>query len=220
MSEVRITDPDTGAQKGQKLERFDLIPFDALEELARVYGVGAKKYDDDNWIGGYRWRLSLGALLRHVSRFMLGEDRDPETGCHHLAHAAWHCLTVMTFAMRKLGTDDRRPPMRPVAPTMTAPVLPVVSIDPLEGIRVSIDPEDEPIPFALATPKLRIGDSVEYGGKYAGTDRGIVVDTYHELGPGWVLVQFDGYAHREPCPASKLVRVADDLEDERATVSP
>ena len=218
MSEERITDPDTGAQKGQKLERFDLIPFDALEELARVYGVGAKKYSDDNWLGGYRWRLSLGALLRHVSRFMLGEDRDPETGCLHLAHACWHTMTLMTFHMRKLGTDDRRPPMRPVAPTMTAPVLPVVSIDPLEGIRVSIDPEelDEPIPFALATPKLRIGDSVEY----QGIDRGIVVDTYHELGPGWVLVQFDGYSHREPCPASKLVRVADDLEDERATVSP
>ena len=105
--EVRITDAKTGGQKGQKPERFDLIPFDALEELARVYGIGASKYEDDNWLRGYRWRLSLGALMRHVARFMLGEDRDPETGCLHLAHAAWHCLTVITFFMRGLGTDDR-----------------------------------------------------------------------------------------------------------------
>ncbi len=111
MTEVRITDPVTGGQKGQKPERFDLIPFDALEEVARVYGVGAEKYADDNWLKGYAWRLSAGALLRHVARFMVGEDRDPETGCLHLAHAAWHCLTLLTFAMRNLGTDDRAPPL-------------------------------------------------------------------------------------------------------------
>jgi len=107
MTETRITDPVTGGQKGIKPERFDLIPFDALEELARVYGVGARKYEDDNWLRGYRWRLSAGALLRHVARWMIGEDRDAETGCHHLAHAAWHCLTLLTFHLRGLGTDDR-----------------------------------------------------------------------------------------------------------------
>lgn len=105
--EVRITDPKTGGQKGRKPERFDLLPFDALEELARVYGFGAQKYEDDNWLRGYRWRLSLGALLRHVARWAIGEDQDRETGCHHLAHAAWHCLTLITFQMRSLGTDDR-----------------------------------------------------------------------------------------------------------------
>lgn len=108
MSEVRITDPVTGGQKGQKPERFDLMPFDALEEVARVYGAGASKYEDWNWLRGYKWSLSLGALIRHVARFSLGEDRDPETGCLHLAHAAWHCLTIIAFFMRGLGTDDRK----------------------------------------------------------------------------------------------------------------
>lgn len=107
MSEVIITDPETGGRKGQKPERFDLIPMDALEEVARVYGWGARKYADDNWLRGYKWRLSLGALLRHVARFMVGEDRDPESGLLHVAHAAWHCLTLATFIMRSLGTDDR-----------------------------------------------------------------------------------------------------------------
>lgn len=109
MSEVRIVDPTTGGEKGQKPERYDLFPFDALDEIARVYGVGAQKYADDNWLRGYSWRLSAGALCRHVARFMVGEDRDPETGCLHLAHAAWHCLTLITFKLRELGTDDRKP---------------------------------------------------------------------------------------------------------------
>lgn len=108
--EERVVDPTTGAEKGQKLERFDLFPFDALEEIARVYGHGARKYAENNWLKGYRWSLSFGALLRHVARAMLGEDRDPESGCLHLSHAAWHCLALITYTLRKLGTDDRMKP--------------------------------------------------------------------------------------------------------------
>lgn len=130
MSEVRITDPKTGGQKGQKDERYDLFPFDALDEEARVYGVGAKKYADDNWLKGYSWRLSLGALLRHVARWACGEDRDPETGCHHLAHASWHCRALMTFQLRGLGTDDRAPPTFPLG---TRPVQPIPHPDHTSG---------------------------------------------------------------------------------------
>lgn len=110
MTEERITDPVTGGQKGRKAERFDLIPWDAMEEVARVYDYGSRKYEDDNWLRGYAWRLSVGALFRHVARFMLGEDRDPESGCLHLAHACWHTLTLITFYLRRLGTDDRKAP--------------------------------------------------------------------------------------------------------------
>ncbi len=42
MSEERITDPRTGGQAGRKAERWDLFPFDALDEVARVYHEGAK----------------------------------------------------------------------------------------------------------------------------------------------------------------------------------
>jgi hypothetical protein len=122
MAEVIIVDPKTGGQKGRKDERYDLLPFDALDEVARVYAVGARKYEDDNWLRGYAWRLSAGALLRHVARFMCGEDRDPETGCLHLAHAAWHCLALITFYLRGLGTDDRRPP----SPSPTEPSTAIV----------------------------------------------------------------------------------------------
>ena len=48
MSEVRIVDPNTGGEKGQKDARFDLIPQEAIWMLAEAYGRGAEKYS--RWI--------------------------------------------------------------------------------------------------------------------------------------------------------------------------
>lgn len=101
------TDPETGAQKQMSDARFDLIPPDALTILSRVYGMGAQKYADHNWLKGYPYSLSIAALSRHVQRFVAGEDLDDESGLPHLAHAAWHCFTLLTFANRGLGADDR-----------------------------------------------------------------------------------------------------------------
>lgn len=107
----RFTDPETGGQKEESLSRFDLVPPDALCELAQVYGYGEGKYpggvEGPNYLRGYPWHLSVASLERHVQKFKAGEDIDPETGRHHLAHAAWHCFTLIVFGMRELGTDDR-----------------------------------------------------------------------------------------------------------------
>jgi hypothetical protein len=105
--ETRMTDPNTGAQKGIKLERFDLMPPDALEEIARVYGWGASKYADRNWEKGYNWGWSFAACMRHLWAYWRGEDLDSESGLNHLAHAGWHILTLLTYVIRKIGTDDR-----------------------------------------------------------------------------------------------------------------
>jgi hypothetical protein len=107
--EVRVTDPVTGGQKGVKPERFDLLPVRPLQEIARVYGWGARKYADHNWAKGYKWGYSYGACQRHLQSFWDGEDKDVESGLLHLAHAAWHCLTLMWFLMYGKGTDDRLP---------------------------------------------------------------------------------------------------------------
>jgi hypothetical protein len=108
MSEEIIVDPNTGGRKGRKDERYDLIPWDAMDEVARVYGFGSSKYEDWNWLKGYKWSLSFGALIRHIALWGCGQDRDRESGLHHLAHAAWHCLALLAFAFRRVGTDDRR----------------------------------------------------------------------------------------------------------------
>ena len=106
--ETRVVDAATGGEKGQKLARFSLIPFEMLWELARHYGRGAKKYADRNWERGYKWSLSYDALNRHLNQWCQGEDDDPETGTSHLIAVIWHATALFIFHRRGLGTDDLR----------------------------------------------------------------------------------------------------------------
>lgn len=105
--EVRVTDPHTGGQKGEKLSQLGGVDPLALMELAKVAGFGAKKYERYNFMRGYSWSLSYDALQRHLHQFWSGEDKDEESGLYHLAHAGWHCLSLLCFSLRNRGTDDR-----------------------------------------------------------------------------------------------------------------
>lgn len=107
--EIRVTDPETGGQKGQKAEQYSLLPVEALATVARVYAYGAEKYSRNNWRLGYEWHLSYDAMQRHLNAFWGGEDIDPESGLPHLAHAMFHGLTLLTFLSDpKYKTKDDR----------------------------------------------------------------------------------------------------------------
>lgn len=108
--EVRVTDPETGGQKGSKLATFSLIPSDLLYALAEHYGKGMNKYSARNWEKGYKWSLSLDAAQRHLHTWILGEDDDPETGSSHLVASIWHLIALWWFHRHRKGTDDLRPP--------------------------------------------------------------------------------------------------------------
>jgi hypothetical protein len=97
----------TGAEKGTKIERFDLLPTQALAKIARHFGVGAAKYAPNNWRKGYEWSKSYAALQRHLHAFWGGEDYDEETGSPHLAAAGFHVLTLLTYMDEQPGFDDR-----------------------------------------------------------------------------------------------------------------
>lgn len=105
-AEVRSVS-STGAEKGTKIERFDLLPTQALAKIARHYGVGAAKYAPNNWRKGYEWSKSYAALQRHLNAFWGGEDYDEETGSPHLAAAGFHVLTLLTYMDEQPGFDDR-----------------------------------------------------------------------------------------------------------------
>lgn len=87
--------------------RYDRIPAEALRQLALHFGVGAKKYDDDNWTRGYDWRLTFAAGCRHAEQWRAGETHDPETGSHHLIAFAWHMLVLDEFTRINRGGDTR-----------------------------------------------------------------------------------------------------------------
>ena len=107
--ETRVVDPVTGGEKGSKLCQMGAVDPSALAEVGKVAGFGGEKYARYNFVKGYKWSLSYDAMQRHLMAFWGGENMDPESGLPHLAHAAWHCLALMTFMMRGKGTDDRFP---------------------------------------------------------------------------------------------------------------
>ena len=129
--EHRVVDEKTGGEKCRKLCRPDLIPPDALTALAEHYGKcggdgtpGSEKYSENNWLKGYNWSLSLGAAWRHLLAFASGEAIDPDTGTLHTVAAAWHCMSLTTYQMRGLGTDDRVKVTEPKSEFPKPPVLP------------------------------------------------------------------------------------------------
>lgn len=65
------------------------------------------KYARYNSFLGYDWSLSWDAMQRHLLAFWDGENMDPDDGLPHLAHAGWHCMNLLTYMNRGIGTDDR-----------------------------------------------------------------------------------------------------------------
>ncbi len=96
-----------GIKYDQEKIRTDLLSASAIEEVAKVLTYGAKKYTAHNWRLGMAWSRLLGASIRHVFAFMRGEDRDPETGFCHLAHAMCCLMFLLEFYLTKNGNDDR-----------------------------------------------------------------------------------------------------------------
>jgi predicted HAD superfamily Cof-like phosphohydrolase len=85
-----------GVKHDQGKPRMELLPLDALTEVARVLTFGAVKYGPDNWrrLADLQPRYA-GALLRHLAAWQRGEADDPETGLPHLAHAACCALFML-----------------------------------------------------------------------------------------------------------------------------
>lgn len=97
-------------------ESMALIAPNAILTLGAVYTYGAEKYAPDNWRKGLSHRECISSALRHIFKWLAGETADAESGLHHLAHAAWNCLTVVEYSIIGGGEDDR-PTIRNVKST-------------------------------------------------------------------------------------------------------
>lgn len=89
--------------------RWDLLPWEPIEDVVRVLTVGARKYAPSNWqkVPEARRRY-FSAAMRHLVAWEHGEDADPETGLPHLAHAMC-CVSFLAW-FDKHG--DKREPAR------------------------------------------------------------------------------------------------------------
>ena len=81
------------AQEGKG--RFDLLPWDALWEVAQIYEAGGKKYAARNWEKGINYSAYVDSGIRHLTKFQLGWVDEP-----HLFMAVWNFLCLLTTVMR------------------------------------------------------------------------------------------------------------------------
>ena len=92
--------------------RYDLVPWDAMDEVVAVLNFGATKYASRNWEAGMDWGRVSGAVHRHMSKWEMaplhGESGiDPETGKSHLAGALCSGLFLLSYELRGIGNDTR-----------------------------------------------------------------------------------------------------------------
>lgn len=93
----------------------DKIPCELLSPIAllgaaQVLAYGAKKYAAHNWRQGLAWSRIIGAIIRHLFAFMMGEDLDSETGLPHADHILCEAMFLSELYRTRKDLDDRYKP--------------------------------------------------------------------------------------------------------------
>jgi len=109
IGDVNSTAKGSGARYNDGKPNFSLIPLVTLEDEARVWSYGERKYAAWNWAKGMPWSVPLACALRHISAWQRGEENDEESGLPHLAHAMCNLRMLMLYSKTYPEGDDRPP---------------------------------------------------------------------------------------------------------------
>lgn len=97
-------------QEAAKKLPLHLVPPALIEETAKAFADGAKKYTPYNWReGGASVSVYYGALLRHIFAYWNGEEISADARVSHLAHAA-ACIAILLDTQKYGSLEDDRPP--------------------------------------------------------------------------------------------------------------
>ena len=77
--------------------RYDLAPAIAQREYAKVWTMGANKYEPRNWEKGMPYSEVIASAMRHLEAIRLGEEIDPESGLLHAAHLMCNAAILTEF---------------------------------------------------------------------------------------------------------------------------
>jgi hypothetical protein len=86
---------------------FDLIPYEALEEIAKVLKHGMIKYQRANWAKGIAYSRLIAAAMRHLNQYNSVCDKDEESGLDHASHAATNLVFLLWMIKNRPDLDDR-----------------------------------------------------------------------------------------------------------------
>lgn len=99
--------PEIGLKFDDNKPPLDLIPYDALVEVAKVLAAGEKKYGLANWSNGIEIRRLLAAAMRHIGQFNNGEDYDEETQTLHISNAICNLMFAIWMYKNRPDLDNR-----------------------------------------------------------------------------------------------------------------
>lgn len=109
IGDVNSAEKGSGARFNGGKADLSLIPLCTLEDEARVWMYGKKKYAAWNWTKGMPWSVPLACALRHLAAWQRGEDIDQESGEPHLAHVMCNLRMLMLYSKTYQEGDDRPP---------------------------------------------------------------------------------------------------------------
>lgn len=96
-----------GMRFNKNKPKLSLVPHSLKQHCALALEYGTQKYAKGNWRKGLSWSDTLDSLERHLDAFKEGEDLDPESGLHHLAHMAANVAFLCEFINTRKEFDDR-----------------------------------------------------------------------------------------------------------------
>lgn len=109
IGDVESNEKGSGARYNIGKPDFSLIPLSTLEDEARVWEYGKRKYAAWNWAKGMDWSVPYACAMRHLSAWQSGEDIDTESGQPHLAHVACNIRMLILYSKTYPEGDDRPP---------------------------------------------------------------------------------------------------------------
>lgn len=110
-------------EKGEQGNASALRIVNAWDDCSRVFDYGRKKYAEWNWVKGMAWSVPLGCAARHLRKWSLGEELDPESGLSHAGHAMCNIVMLVLFERTFPEGDDRPPALLFVPPRRPTPNL-------------------------------------------------------------------------------------------------
>ncbi len=85
---------DGKSDKGKP--RWDLLPFSALDEVVEILTEGVEEYGEESWknVPNAKKRY-FAALMRHLTDWWRGVEKDKKSGHHPLAHVCCNVLFLL-----------------------------------------------------------------------------------------------------------------------------
>lgn len=109
IGDITSNEKGSGARYNEGKPDYSLIPMHLLEDTARVFMYGSKKYAAWNWTKGMKWSVPYACALRHLFAWFRGEECDKESGLPHLAHCLANILMLTLYSKTYKEGDDRPP---------------------------------------------------------------------------------------------------------------